>query len=143
MDRSICNAALMHHEKCDGSGYPFGLQAEQIDRYGKLVAVADIYDAMTSDRVYRSALPPFEVIRLFEDEGLYRYDVRYVMTFLQRVADTYLNEWVRLNDGREGTDRLYQPSADCKTYGPVWRYIGGSGKRKRSENRTDVIRRGG
>lgn len=92
MDRSICNAALMHHEKCDGSGYPFGLQAEQIDRYGKLVAVADIYDAMTSDRVYRSALPPFEVIRLFEDEGLYRYDVRYVMTFLQRVADTYLND---------------------------------------------------
>lgn len=119
MDRSICNAALMHHEKCDGSGYPFGLQAEQIDRYGKLVAVADIYDAMTSDRVYRSALSPFEVIQLFEDEGLYRYDARYIMTFLQRVADTYLNERVRLNDGREGQivyinrQQIARPTVQC------------------------------
>lgn len=119
MDRAICNAALMHHEKCDGSGYPFGLQAEQIDRYGKLVAVADIYDAMTSDRVYRSALSPFEVIQLFEDEGLYRYDARYIMTFLQRVADTYLNEWVRLNDGREGQivyinrQQIARPTVQC------------------------------
>lgn len=102
MDDAICNAALMHHEKCDGSGYPFGLKAAQIDDHAKLVAVADIYDAMTSPRVYREPLPPFEVIQLFEDEGLYRFDARYIMTFLQRVADTYLNAGVRLSDGREG-----------------------------------------
>ncbi len=102
MERSICHAALMHHEKCDGSGYPLGLIETQIDPYAKLVAVADIYDAMTANRVYRSGLSPFEVIQIFEDEGIFRYDARYIMTFLQRVADTYLNERVRLSDGREG-----------------------------------------
>lgn len=45
--------ALMHHERCDGSGYPLGLKTDKINRYAKLVAIADIYDAMTSARVYR------------------------------------------------------------------------------------------
>lgn len=102
VSEDICNAALMHHEKCDGSGYPFGLRAAQINRYAKLVAVADVYDAMTSPRVYRGALPPFDVLQLYEDEGMYRFDAGYVMTFVQHVAETYLNARVRLSDGREG-----------------------------------------
>lgn len=57
LDRHICNAALMHHERCDGSGYPQGLKDQEIDRYAKMVAIADIYDAMTSARVYRAHLP--------------------------------------------------------------------------------------
>ena len=51
LDRHICNAALMHHERCDGSGYPQGLKDHEIDRYAKMVAIADVYDAMTSARV--------------------------------------------------------------------------------------------
>lgn len=120
MDETICNVALMHHEKCDGSGYPFGLRAAQIDSYAKLVAVADVYDAMTSPRVYRKALPPFEALQLFEDEGMYRFDAGYVMTFLQHVADTYLNSRVRLNDGREGQivyinkQNIARPTIQCE-----------------------------
>ena len=45
-----------HHERLDGTGYPFGLRGEQISRMGKIVAVADVFDAMTTDRPYRKAM---------------------------------------------------------------------------------------
>lgn len=73
LDPHIKNAALMHHERCDGSGYPFGLYASDIDDYASIIAVADVYDAMTADRCYRLGLCPFEVIAQFEQEGLQRY----------------------------------------------------------------------
>lgn len=99
----IKNAALMHHEKCDGSGYPFRLKADKIDSYARLVAIADVYDAMTSNRVYRGALCPFTVIEMFEDEGLHKYDIVYIMTFLENVINTYIDNRVMLSDGRIGT----------------------------------------
>ncbi|MCR5655168.1 MAG: HD-GYP domain-containing protein, partial [Lachnospiraceae bacterium] len=98
----IKNAALMHHEKCDGTGYPLGLSGEKIDPYAKLVAIADVYDAMTAARVYRGPLCPFQAIELFEKEGLQKYEAKYIMTFLENVVMTYMNNRVRLSDGREG-----------------------------------------
>lgn len=99
----IKNSALMHHEKCDGSGYPLGLKADKIDPYAKLVSIADVYDAMTSARVYRGAMCPFTVIRVFEDEGLNKYDAVYIMTFLENVVNTYIDSRVLLSDGRKAT----------------------------------------
>lgn len=98
----IKNAALMHHEKCDRSGYPLKLSGEKIDPYAKMVAIADVYDAMTSARVYRGALCPFTVIELFENEGLHKYDIVYIMTFLENVINTYIDNKVLLSDGRKG-----------------------------------------
>ena len=48
LDERIMNAALMHHERCDGSGYPNGLKADEIDDFAKIVGIADCYDALTS-----------------------------------------------------------------------------------------------
>lgn len=98
----IKNAALMHHEKCDGSGYPLGLTAEKIDPYAKIVAIADVYDAMTAARVYRGPLCPFQVIEIFEKEGLQKYDAAYILKFLENVVNTYMNNRVLLSDGRQG-----------------------------------------
>ncbi len=102
INEHIKNSALMHHEKCDGSGYPLKLPAEKIDYYAKLVAIADVYDAMTSARVYRGALCPFKVIEIFEQEGLHKYDVVLIMTFLENVINTYIDNRVQLSDGRIG-----------------------------------------
>ena len=98
----IINAAMMHHERCDGSGYPFGLSSEKIDFFAKLISVADVYDAMTSARVYRGAMCPFKVIEIFENEGLQKYDTSILLTFLENVLNTYIQSRVRLSDGREG-----------------------------------------
>lgn len=101
-DSEICDAALMHHEKTDGSGYPYGLKGDKISPYAAIVSIADVYDAMTSPRVYRGPLCPFQAVSLFENEGLQKYKPRYVLTFLENVVNTYLLNTVRLNDGTEG-----------------------------------------
>ena len=102
IDDNVKQCALMHHERCDGSGYPLGLTEEKINTYAKIVAIADVYDAMTAARVYRGPLCPFKVISIFESEGLQKYDGHYILTFLEHVATTYMNNRVRLNNGMEG-----------------------------------------
>ena len=103
VDPHILNAALMHHERCDGSGYPYGLKADKIDKFAKIVAIADAYDAMTSARIYRGPMCPFKVVEIFEREGLQKYDTKFIMTFLENIINTYLSHEVRLSDGRVGT----------------------------------------
>ncbi len=102
IDENIKQIALMHHERCDGSGYPLGLSDDKINMYAKIVAIADVYDAMTAARVYRGPLCPFKVISIFESEGLQKYDGHFILTFLEHVATTYMNNRVRLNNGMEG-----------------------------------------
>ncbi len=103
IDPRIKNAILMHHERCDGSGYPGHLKAGEIDEFAKIVAIADVYDAMTSSRLYRSALCPFEVVHMFETEGLRKFEPQYLLTFLERIVNTYINNDVLLNNGEKGT----------------------------------------
>ncbi|MBO5146133.1 MAG: HD-GYP domain-containing protein [Lachnospiraceae bacterium] len=98
----VKNTALMHHEKCDGSGYPYGLKGDEIDNFSKLVTIADIFDAMTSERVYHSAMCPFSVIKYFEDDGIRKYDMKYILTFLENVSNSYLSHRVTLSNGMEG-----------------------------------------
>jgi len=101
-DMRIKLSILMHHERCDGSGYPRQLKGPDIIDFAKIVGLADTYDAMTSARLYRSPMCPFEVISIFESEGLQKYDPQILLTFLHGIADTYINSDIRLNDGREG-----------------------------------------
>jgi len=102
IDPHIKNAALMHHERCDGGGYPLGIKSDKIDRFAKVVAIADVYDAMTAARVYRGPLCPISVIEIFEKEGLQKYETEYILTFLENIVMTYMNNHVRLSDGRVG-----------------------------------------
>ncbi|MCR5654122.1 MAG: HD-GYP domain-containing protein, partial [Lachnospiraceae bacterium] len=102
LPEEIKNAALMHHERCDGSGYPYGFTGDKISKMAKLVAIADVYDAMTSNRSYRDALCPFTVITTFEDDGLQKYDPKFLLTFLENVVNTFVNQTVRLSNGLEG-----------------------------------------
>ena len=102
IDVRIKEACLLHHERCDSSGYPFKVKGERITPFGKILAIADVYDAMTSNRPYRKGFCPFDVIQLFEAEGLYKYDPHYILTFLENIANAYVNDKVLLSDGREG-----------------------------------------
>lgn len=118
---SVQNAALMHHERSDGSGYPLGLKGNQIDKFAKMVAIADVYDAMTAARVYRGALCPFKVIEMFEQEGLSMFDAEYILVFMENIVQTYIKNWVRLSNGKEGEivmlnkQKLSRPVILCGT----------------------------
>lgn len=102
VDISISQAALMHHEKCDGSGYPLGVMGNQISDLAKIITIVDIYEALTADRCYRDGLCPFEVIKMYEDEGYQKYEAKFLVPFLRGISDTYLHNTVLLNDGRKG-----------------------------------------
>ena len=79
IDKHIKNAALMHHERADGSGYPIGMKGNDIDKFARIVAIADVYEAATAPRVYRKSMSPFEVFELFEKEGIQKYDTQIVI----------------------------------------------------------------
>lgn len=121
LDPHILNAVLMHHERCDGSGYPLGLSGGQLPTFAKMVSIADVYDAMTSARVYRGPLCPFKTIEIFEQEGLQKYDPHFIMSFLENVVNTYLLNSVKLSNGEQGTivyinkDKLSAPTIRTDT----------------------------
>jgi len=118
-DDTICKVALMHQERCDGSGYPSALVDHEIDDFAKMVAIADVYDAMTSNRVYRGPMCPFKVIESFEENGYQKYGTYFLLPFLENIANTYLTSPCRLNDGRTGTiifinkQKLSRPTVKC------------------------------
>ncbi|MEG1292435.1 MAG: HD domain-containing phosphohydrolase, partial [Lachnospiraceae bacterium] len=103
LDIRVKRAALMHHERSDGSGYPQGLIDENIDSFAQIVAIADVYDAMTAARSYRAPLCPFQVITAFETEGLQKYHPEYILTFLEHIANTYQHNRVLLSNGHSAT----------------------------------------
>jgi response regulator RpfG family c-di-GMP phosphodiesterase len=73
--------AHTHHEKWDGSGYPQGLQGEQIPLSGRVMAIADVYDALVSERVYKKAIPHEEAIALIVSESGRHFDPALVKVF--------------------------------------------------------------
>lgn len=102
LDPRIAEVAMRHHERCDGTGYPGGYKREQIEPFARIVAIADTYDAMTSDRAYRAAICPFDVIEMFEREGIVKYDVEFLLPFLEKAVQAYMNTNVRLSTNQIG-----------------------------------------
>jgi HD-GYP domain-containing protein (c-di-GMP phosphodiesterase class II) len=82
-------AVLYHHERLDGSGYPYGLDAEAIPIEARIVAAADTYDALTSDRPYRKARSSWEARRVLLDEARSRLDAR-VVSAMFKAIDVHL-----------------------------------------------------
>lgn len=102
LDPRVAEVVMRHHERCDGTGYPGGYRREQIEPFARIVAIADTYDAMTSDRVYRAALCPFDVIHMFEREGIVKFDVEFLLPFLEKAVQAYLNTEVKLSTNEVG-----------------------------------------
>jgi HD-GYP domain-containing protein (c-di-GMP phosphodiesterase class II) len=65
-----------------------------------IIAIADVYDAMTAARAYRAPLCAFQVISNFEQDGYQKYHTKYILTFLKQIATTYQSNRVVLSDGR-------------------------------------------
>ena len=94
--------ALQHHEREDGSGYPLGLKGDSIHIYTKIVAIADIYHAMSSNRVYRNAVSPYLVLEELLQYSFGKLDPRLVRTFIEKVTQLNNGTIVKLSDGRIG-----------------------------------------
>jgi putative nucleotidyltransferase with HDIG domain len=98
----VADCALQHHEKINGSGYPKGLFSEEIHLFSKIIGIADFFDAVTSNRVYRQAMLPHEGLALLMNGSAKLYDAKLISIFsdLLTVYPTGLH--VKLSDGRQG-----------------------------------------
>lgn len=94
----VKNIVLNHHERMNGSGYPRGLKGKDIDVYSKIVMVADVYDAMTSDRPHRKAFSPNEALEyIMGATSIFDYDV--TMAFSRNIIPYPVGEFVALSNG--------------------------------------------
>jgi hypothetical protein len=94
--------ALQHHERMDGSGYPFGLRGEQIHPYSRLIGLLDSYDAMIHPRSYRTAHAPHHALEVLYANAGKLYDIDMVKLFRNNVAIYPLGLSVSLNTGDKG-----------------------------------------
>lgn len=79
--------ALSHHEKWDGSGYPHGISGEQIPIEARIVAIADVFDALTSERPYKKAWSIEDAVKLIREESGKHFDPRLVEVFLEKLPE--------------------------------------------------------
>jgi HD-GYP domain-containing protein (c-di-GMP phosphodiesterase class II) len=102
LSEGVALAALQHHERMDGTGYPLGLTGEAIHPYAKIVAIADVVHAMSSTRSYRNQESPFQVLEFIRYENVGRFDPGLVHSFISSITQFPLGTLIKLNDGRIG-----------------------------------------
>ena len=99
----LMNGVIQHHERNDGSGYPSGLEGNEISVFGKVLAVLDSYDAMASSRTYAEKRSPFEVFKvLYADVLDGKLDSEFAVLFMRKLNAALNGCWLRLSDGTAG-----------------------------------------
>ena len=81
------NMAAYHHERWDGKGYPEGLHGEVIPLSARIMAVADVFDALTSERVYKPAFPMEKALQMIQEEAGHQFDPKCVEVFMESVQE--------------------------------------------------------
>ncbi|HHY76879.1 MAG TPA: HD-GYP domain-containing protein [Clostridiales bacterium] len=99
---NIREGVLMHHENVDGSGYPYSLKGDKINLYAKIISVADVYDALTSERVYKKRNTPFDAFKEIIKMGYSKFDPKILTTFLTNIYVYYIGSMVKMNNGQIG-----------------------------------------
>ncbi|MBP2627095.1 MAG: metal dependent phosphohydrolase [Firmicutes bacterium] len=102
LDYRIMFMALQHHERCNGSGYPWGISKDKIHHLARIVAVADVYDALTTDRVYRSRLTTFAAMQMINEGNRIHFDPLVIEAFNKVAIPYHIGSSVTLNHGIDG-----------------------------------------
>ncbi len=96
------HVALQHHENWTGGGYPRGLKGNDIHEFGRIAAVADVYEALTSKRPYRDALEPYQAYEYVVAQSGFQFDPEIVEIFTKNVAVYPTGSGVELSNGLRG-----------------------------------------
>ncbi|XID93550.1 HD-GYP domain-containing protein [Paenibacillaceae bacterium WGS1546] len=109
-DEAVALAALQHHERIDGTGYPQGLKGDEIHPMAKIVAVADVYSAMISSRSYSEKKDLLHVLRELHDLSFRELDPDVTHTFIRHMIPNFIGKRVELSNGDTGTIVMTHPS---------------------------------
>ncbi|WP_271628579.1 HD-GYP domain-containing protein [Caldicellulosiruptor sp. DIB 104C] len=99
ISEEIAEVALLHHERLDGSGYPLKLKGDKIPIFARIIAIADVYDALTADRVYKKKVVPTKAADYLLKYAGVQFDKEIVQKFLKMVVKYPVGCFVVLNTG--------------------------------------------
>lgn len=102
VDPMVLDVCLHHHEKTDGSGYPKGLESDEISLFAKMGAVCDVYDAITSNRPYKAGWDPAESLRKMAEWANGHFDAKVFQAFVKSLGIYPIGSLVQLSSGRLG-----------------------------------------
>lgn len=102
---------LEHHERYNGTGYPSGKRGDDICLFGRIIAIADVYDALTSDRPYKKAFLPSEAMEYIMGNCGEAFDPELVLIFASKVAPYPIGTCIELSNGKTGI--ILQNYEDC------------------------------
>ncbi len=120
--QSVLLCALQHHERIDGSGYPMSVKGDKIHSYAKVIAVADVFDAITSARGYGSRATPYEAVEIMKREMAGKLDQQICSVFLDKLSQRFVGDIVQLSNGQRGEVVFLNPH-DCTR--PIVRTLDG------------------
>ncbi|MGG4155287.1 HD-GYP domain-containing protein [Peribacillus muralis] len=106
---SIALSALQHHERENGNGYPLRLKGNDIHHHSKIVAIADVFHAMSSDRVYQKAMPFYKVIEQMNRDMFDKFNPAILMGFINQLMSTLVGKEVMLTNRQTGTVIMINP----------------------------------
>lgn len=105
----ISAAVLQHHEAMDGTGDPFGIAGDDIDKCARIVAVADCYDNLTAEREGEIKRTPFDAIKIINRKMYSSLDAQICVPFINNIQNAFLGSEVELSDGQKGKIIYYPP----------------------------------
>jgi HD-GYP domain-containing protein (c-di-GMP phosphodiesterase class II) len=100
LDSSVGYGVLMHHERIDGTGYPLGIKNSKIHKFAKIIAIADLFDEICSNKYHKKINGPFDALAIIKQESLGKLDCYYSSMFLNHITNNYMGETVILNNKR-------------------------------------------
>ena len=115
LPESVALVALQHHERNDGLGYPFRIMSNKIHTYAKIMAIADVFHAMLSERPYKPAMPLYDVLMEMDSRKFGQLDPEILFIFMQNMMKTLVGKKVCLTDGSVGTVIMNHPFNPTKS----------------------------
>ncbi|MFE4352345.1 HD-GYP domain-containing protein [Peribacillus butanolivorans] len=111
---SVKLAILEHHGRLDGTGYPQTIKTKSMHLFSKIIAVADVFHAMTSERLYRKKQSPFKVMEMILHDDFGKFDLAVVKTLLSGLANFSIGSKVKLNNGSIAEIVFIDPSSQTR-----------------------------
>lgn len=95
-------AIFQHHERIDGSGYPMGVKGQQLYPISRIIAVADVFHALVSDRLYKAKVAPLKAIEILRFDGFGKYDISVINTLISMIANLTIGSKVKISNSETG-----------------------------------------
>ncbi|MBB6215993.1 HD-GYP domain-containing protein (c-di-GMP phosphodiesterase class II) [Anaerosolibacter carboniphilus] len=102
ISKNILDGILQHHDRMDGSGYPLKLKGNEINEYARIIAIVDTFDAIISQRPYKSRQSPFVAVEVLHNSLFHTLDPHICNVFLDNILQLYIGAAVKLNTNEVG-----------------------------------------